>query len=49
MPPEKLQASSPQYDPDIAEIRADLMLIADQWMIGFTLAFVVGITWCVFA
>ena len=36
-----------QYDSDIAEIKASLLLL--KWMVGFTLAFVVAMTWRVFA
>ena len=36
-----------QYDSDIAEIKASLLLL--KWMVGFTLAFVVALTWRVFA
>ena len=35
-----------QYDSDIAEIKASLLLL--KWMVGFTLAFVVAMTWRVF-
>ena len=35
-----------QYDGDIAEIKASLLLL--RWMVGFTLAFAVAITWRVF-
>jgi len=33
-------------DGDIAEIKASLLLL--RWMVGFTLAFAVAITWRVF-
>ena len=33
-------------DTDIAEIKASLLLL--KWMVGFTLAFVVALTWRVF-
>ena len=36
-----------QYDSDIAEIKASLLLL--KWMVGFTLAFVVALTWRMFA
>ncbi len=36
-----------QYDKDIAEVKASLMLI--KWMIGFNLAFTLSIVWKVFA
>ncbi len=36
-----------RYDSDIAEIKASLLLL--KWMVGFTLAFVVALTWRVFA
>ena len=36
-----------RYDSDIAEIKASLLLL--KWMVGFTLAFVVAMTWRVFA
>ena len=32
-----------RYDTDIAEIKASLLLL--KWMVGFTLAFVVALTW----
>ena len=35
-----------RYDTDIAEIKASLLLL--NWMVGFTLAFVVALTWRVF-
>ena len=35
-----------QYDTDIAEIKASLLLL--KWMAGFILAFVVALTWRVF-
>lgn len=35
-----------RYDTDIAEIKASLLLL--KWMVGFTLAFVVALTWRVF-
>ena len=35
-----------RYDADIAEIKASLLLL--KWMVGFTLAFVVAITWRLF-
>ena len=35
-----------RYDADIAEIKASLLLL--KWMVGFTLAFVVALTWRVF-
>ncbi len=35
-----------RYDGDIAEIKASLLLL--RWMVGFTLAFAVAITWRVF-
>lgn len=35
-----------RYDGDIAEIKASLLLL--RWMVGFTLAFAVAITWHVF-
>ena len=35
-----------QYDSDIAEIKASLLLL--KWMVGFTLVFVVAMTWRVF-
>ena len=35
-----------RHDTDIAEIKASLMLL--KWMVGFTLAFVVALTWRVF-
>ena len=34
------------YDSDIAEIKASLLLL--KWMVGFTLASVVAMTWRVF-
>ena len=34
------------YDTDIAEIKASLLLL--KWMVGFTLAFVVALTWRAF-
>ena len=34
------------HDTDIAEIKASLLLL--KWMVGFTLAFVVALTWRVF-
>ena len=36
-----------QYDSDIAEIKASLLLL--KWMVGFTLAFVVALAWRAFA
>ncbi len=38
--------STINYDTDIAEIKASLLLL--KWMVGFTLAFVVALTWWVF-
>ena len=35
-----------RYNDDIAEIKASLLLL--RWMVGFTLAFAVAITWRVF-
>ena len=35
-----------QYDGDIAEIKASLLVI--KWMVGFVLAFVVAMTWRMF-
>ena len=35
-----------RYDADIPEIKASLLLL--KWMVGFTLAFVVAITWRLF-
>ena len=35
-----------RYDTDIAEIKASLLLL--KWMVGFTLAFVVAMTWRMF-
>ncbi len=35
-----------EYDTDIAEMKASLLLI--KWMVGFNLAFAVAITWRVF-
>lgn len=35
-----------QYDSDLAEIKASLLVI--KWMVGFVLAFVVAMTWQVF-
>lgn len=35
-----------RYDTDIAEIKASLLLL--RWMAGFTLAFVVALTWRAF-
>ena len=35
-----------QYDKDIAEIKAGLMLL--KWMIGFNLAFTFAVVWKVF-
>lgn len=35
-----------QYDTDIAEIKASLLVL--KWMTGFVLAFVVTLTWRVF-
>ena len=35
-----------RHDSDIAEIKARLLLL--RWMVGFTLAFVVALTWRVF-
>ena len=35
-----------RYDTDIPEIKASLLLL--KWMVGFTLAFVVALTWRVF-
>ena len=35
-----------RHDGDIAEIKASLLLL--RWMVGFTLAFAVAITWRVF-
>ena len=34
------------YDTDIAGIKASLLLL--KWMVGFTLAFVIALTWRVF-
>ena len=36
-----------RYDGYVAEIKASLLLL--KWMVGFTLAFVVAMTWRVFA
>lgn len=36
-----------QYDKDIPEIKAALMLV--KWMIGFNLAFTLAVVWKVFA
>jgi len=36
-----------RYDNDLAEIKASLLLL--KWMTGFTLAFVVALTWRMFA
>ena len=35
-----------RYDTGIAEIKASLLLL--KWMVGFTLAFVIALTWRVF-
>ena len=35
-----------QYDSDIAEIKASLLLL--KWMVGFVLAFVLALTWRTF-
>ena len=35
-----------RHDTDITEIKASLLLL--KWMVGFTLAFVVALTWRVF-
>ena len=35
-----------QYDSDLAEIKASLLVI--KWMVGFVLAFVVAMTWQMF-
>ncbi len=35
-----------QYDKDIAEIKASLLLL--KWMIGFNLAFTMAVLWKVF-
>ena len=35
-----------QYDSDIAEIKASLLLL--KWMVGFVLAFVLALTWHTF-
>ena len=35
-----------RHDTDIAGIKASLLLL--KWMVGFTLAFVVALTWRVF-
>ena len=36
-----------QYDKDIAEIKASLMLV--KWMVGFNLAFTLAVLWKVFS
>ena len=36
-----------QYDSDIAEIKASLLVL--KWMVGFVLAFVVALVWRDFA
>ena len=36
-----------QYDSDIAEIKASLLVL--KWMVGFVLAFVVALVWRTFA
>ena len=35
-----------QYDSDIAEIKASLLLL--KWMVGFVLVFVLALTWHTF-
>ena len=35
-----------QYDSDLAEIKASLLVL--KWMVGFVLAFVVAMTWQMF-
>ncbi len=36
-----------QYDKDIAEIKASLMLV--KWMVGFNLAFTLAVLWKAFS
>ena len=36
-----------QYDSDIAEIKASMLLV--KWMLGFDLAFTIALIWRVFA
>ena len=36
-----------RYDNDVAEIKASLLPL--EWMVGFTLAFVVAVAWRTFA
>ncbi len=36
-----------QYDKDIAEVKASLLLV--KWMVGFNLAFTMAVLWRVFA